>query len=433
LLRLQRLVTTFLLIATLSCRSGKKDEQYRVEKVDRGNITMTVTATGTLSAVTTVLVGSQVSGVISRIYADFNSPVKKGQLLAELDPTPFEAQVEQRRADVTKAQVEAANAKITLERQARLLKAGLAAQADYDSAKAQYDSMRAQVQQATAALSQALTNLKYTKILSPIDGVVVDRQYDVGQTVAASFQAPTLFSIAQDLTKMQVQADVDQSDIGRVQVGQLARFTVDAYPDEEFRGRIAQIRLNATVSQNVVTYPVIIEVPNPDKKLRPKMTANVTIDVAVVRDVLRIPNSALRFKPDTGTTPAATSTAGGQRAAGGGATAPSAAAGGGGERGMAGLGRGRGMGGAAGMMPPGQVPVRRQTIYLLDANKKLKPVQIRTGISDGHYTQVADGDVHPGDNVVVGLVTSKVDSAAPPGSNRGPMGAPSGGGRRGPG
>jgi HlyD family secretion protein len=425
-LRLQRLATAFALILALACRSGKKDEQYRTEKVTRGDITMTVTATGTLSAVTTVQVGSQVSGVISRIYADFNSRVKKGQLLSELDPTPFQAIVEQRRADLTKAEVEAANAKITFERQARLVKAGLAAQADYDAAKAQYDSAVAQVRQATAALSQALTNLKYTKILSPIDGIVVDRQYDVGQTVAASFQAPTLFSIAQDLTKMQVQADVDQSDIGRVKVGQLARFTVDAYPDEEFRGRIAQIRLNATVSQNVVTYPVIIEVPNPGEKLRPKMTANVTIDVAVVHDFLRIPNAALRFKPDTSQTPgggATTTTGGGQRAAGGGS---------GGERGMSGFGRGRGMGGAAGMMPSGQLPAKQQTIYLLDANKKLKPVQIRTGISDGRFTQVVDGDVHAGDNVVVGLVTSKVDSAPPPGSNRGPMGGP-GGPRRGPG
>src|SRR5207245_3888843 len=193
-------------------------------------------------------------------------------------------------------------------------KSGLAAQADLDAAKAQYEGARAQVQQATAALSQALTNLKYTKIVSPIDGVVVDRQYYVGQTVAASFQAPTLFSIAQDLTKMQVQADVDQSDIGRVQVGQLARFTVDAYPDEEFRGRIAQIRLNATVTQNVVSYPVIIEVPNPDEKLRPKMTANVTFDVAQVHNVLRIPNAALPFKPETGSGAPQTTTAGAQRA-----------------------------------------------------------------------------------------------------------------------
>jgi len=419
-LRLRRCAIALVLIASLACRGrGKKDEQYRVEKVDRGDVTMTVTATGTLSAVTTVQIGSQVSGVIARLYADFNSPVKKGQLLAELDPTPFQAQVEQRQADLTKAQVDAANAKINFERQARLFKAGLAAQADYDTAKAQWDGARAQVAQATAALSQALTNLKYTKIQSPIDGVVVDRQYDVGQTVAASFQAPTLFSIAQDLTKMQVQADVDQSDIGRVQVSQVARFTVDAYPDEEFRGRISQIRLNATVSQNVVTYPVIIEVPNPDEKLRPKMTANVTIDVAVVRNVLRIPNAALRFKPDTSQVPGTTTTTAGdgQRAAGGG------------ERGMAGLGRGRGLGGAAGVLPSGAAAPKRQTIYLLGPNKALKPAQIRTGISDGHYTQVVDGDVKEGDNVVVGLVTSKVESAPPPGGSRGPMG---GGGGRGP-
>src|SRR5256885_11362359 len=258
---------------------------------------MSVTATGPLAAVTTVQVGSQVSGVIARLYADFNSHVKKGQLLAELDPTPFQQQVEQRQADVTKWKVEAATAKIRYERQRRLVTSGLAAQADLDAARAQYEAAEAQVQQSSAALQQAMTNLHYTNINSPIDGVVVDRQYDVGQTVAASFQAPTLFSIAQDLTKMQVQADVDQSDIGRVAIGQLARFTVDAYPDEEFRGRISQIRLNASVNQNVVSYPVIIEVPNPDEKLRPKMTANVTIDVAQVQNVLRIPNAALRFKP----------------------------------------------------------------------------------------------------------------------------------------
>src|SRR5207245_4859969 len=220
--------------------------------------------------------------------------------LAERDPTPFEQQVAQRQADLTKGRVEAANAKINYDRQSRLLKSGLAPQADVDSTRAQFEGAEAQVQQSAATLSQAQTNLKYTKIVSPIDGIVVDRQYDVGQTVAASFQAPTLFSIAQDLTKMQVQADVDQSDIGRVAVGQLARFTVDAYPDEEFRGRISQIRLNASVNQNVVTYPVIIEVPNPDEKLRPKMTANVRIEVAKATNVLRIANAALRFRPTEG-------------------------------------------------------------------------------------------------------------------------------------
>jgi HlyD family secretion protein len=438
---LRKLTTIAALAALLGCRAfrgGKNDQQYKTEKVDRGDITMTVTATGTIAAVTTVQVGSQVSGVIARLYADFNSHVKKGQLLAELDPTPFQAQVEQRKADVTKARVEAANAKITYERQRRLNAAGLAAQSDLDGARAQYEGANAQVQQATAALSQATTNLHYTSIVSPIDGVVVDRQYDVGQTVAASFQAPTLFQIAQDLTKMQVQADVDQSDIGRIQVGQLARFTVDSYPDQEFRGRIAQIRLNATVAQNVVTYPVIIEVPNPDEKLRPKMTANVTIDVARVANVLRIPNAALRFKPPE---PAATEGA----KPGGTSSAPppttttaSSSSVPNSDRDMARMGArgGRGAAGAAGAFGGfnrggGQRPQRPQTVYTYDAtNKKLTAVQIRTGISDGRYTEVVSGDLKPGDMIVVGNATSKVEGPPPPGAG-GPMGGarPGGGGR----
>ena len=400
---------------------------------------MTVTATGTLSAVTTVQIGSQVSGVIARLYADFNSRVQKGQLLAELDPTPFQAQVEQRQADVTKARVDAANAKIGYDRQARLAKAGLAAQADVDNARAQYEGANAQVQQAMAALSQSQTNLRYTKIVSPIDGVVVDRQYDVGQTVAASFQAPTLFSIAQDLTKMQVQADVDQSDIGRVQVGQPVRFTVDAYPDEEFHGRISQMRLNATVAQNVVSYPVIIEVPNPGERLRPKETANVTIDVATVRDVLRIPNAALRFKPDTGNGPGGAGGGGSRAAAGGGNNSGGNSGGGraggnnagGGantERAAAQMGQhGRGVGGAAGAFGGGPRKPRMQTIYILDANKKLQPVEVRTGISDGHYTQIVEGGLKVGDEVVIGMATTKVEGPAAFGGNAG-QGGPRGGG-----
>lgn len=410
-----RKTAAILLIATvLSCRGqNRKDEQYKTEKVDRGDITMTVTATGTLSAVTTVQVGSQVSGVIARLYADFNSPVRKGQLLAELDPTPFQALVEQRRADLIRAQVQTEDARLKYDRQRRLLEAGLSAQAEVDAAKAAYDSARAQVQQAAAALSQAETNLRYTKIVSPIDGIVVDRQYDVGQTVAASFQAPTLFSIAQDLTKMQVQADVDQSDIGRVQVGQVARFTVDAYPEEEFRGRISQIRYNAQVNQNVVTYPVILEVSNPEGRLRPKMTANVTIDVATVRNVLRIPNAALRFKPEE--------SAGETQSRGDGAGFDRRAAQTGGERGP---------GGAARMMsrrPAAAAARRQQTVWLLGRDKKLVPVRIRTGISDGRFTQVVEGDLKPGDLIVVGMATRKVEGPPPPGGG-GPGGVP--GGRR---
>lgn len=418
--KVKRTIAILTLAALVACKGrGKKDEQYKTEKVDRGSITMTVTATGTLSAVTTVQVGSQVSGVIAQLYADFNSHVTKGQLLAELDPTPLQAQVEQRRADVTRAQVEAANAKINYNRQQRLAAGGLAAQADLDSAKAQYESAAAQVQQATAALSQSQTNLRYTKIISPIDGVVVDRQYDVGQTVAASFQAPTLFQIAQDLTKMQVQADVDQSDIGRVQVGQVARFSVDAYPDEEFRGRISQIRYNAQVNQNVVTYPVILEVSNPEGRLRPKMTANVTIDVATVADVLRVPNAALRFKPSEEK----------EKAEGG------ASGGGDSMRRAAQSGQAGGLGGAAAQMPGGRRGhaggAKMQTVYKLNpdpkAEKKLTPVQIHTGISDGRFTQIISGDLKPGDTVVIGVATSKVESAPPMGGGGGPGG---GGGRR---
>ena len=410
------------LAVSLACnRNGKKDEQYQTARVDRGDIVMTVTATGTLSAVKTVQIGSQVSGVIVRLYADFNSRVHQGQLLAELDPTPFQALVEQRMADVTKARVETANARITYDRQRRLVGAGLAAQAELDGARAAYEGASAQVQQTRAALSQAQTNLRYAKIVSPIDGIVVDRQYDVGQTVAASFQAPTLFSLAQDLTKMQVQADVDQSDIGRIQVGQVARFSVDAFPDEEFRGHIAQIRLNATVAQNVVSYPVIIEVPNPGDRLRPKMTANVTIEVSTVSDVLRIPNAALRFKPDTAgdsagkqTSRTSSSSPNQGNNSGGGSNM---------DRAAARMGQGdRGIAGAAGAFGARPKVKRAQTIYLLDANKKPQPVEVRTGISDGHFTQVVEGRVTPGNTVIVGRATSK---------NEGPaaFGGQAGGGR----
>jgi HlyD family secretion protein len=424
-LNVRRYATTLLIIAALlACKGrGKKADQYKTEKVDRGTVTMTVTATGTLSAVTTVQVGSQVSGVIASLSADFNSTVRKGQILAELDPTPFQQQVEQRRADVTRAQVQTDDARLRYERQRRLMEAGLTSQAEVEAAEAAFKSARAQVAQSTAALSQAQTNLQYTKIISPIDGMVVDRQYDVGQTVAASFQAPTLFQIAQDLTKMQVQADVDQSDIGRIAVGQVARFNVDAYPEEEFRGRIAQIRYNAQVNQNVVTYPVILEVENPEGRLRPKMTANVTIDVSSVPNVLRVPNAALRFKPPTEEGEKSGKSARGGGGGGGDAMQRAARSGG-----------GRGPAGAAGQLPGGRRDgdgSKAQTVYTLDAEKKLKPVEIRTGITDGRFTQVISGGLKEGDMVVVGVATSKVEGPPPMGGQGGPGGGPRGGGRRG--
>ena len=382
----------------------KAEPKYRTAKIERGSITQTVAATGTLSAVTTVKVGSVVSGNVAALHADFNKKVKKGDLLAELDPAPFQDKLAQVRAALEKAQVDLRNSEISLRRQKALWNEKLAAQADLDQAQANYDSAAAAVNQAKASLAQAETDLRNSRITAPIDGVVVDRQYDVGQPVAASFTAPTIFTIAQDLTKMQVSADVSESDIGMCKVGQPVRFTVDAYPEETFRGTIAQIRLNATVNQNVVTYPVIIEVNNPDLALRPSMTANVSIDVATVRDVLRVPNAALRFKPEeSAASPAPTRAASGasveERAARGAGTGPAGAA--------------RQFDRSAG--PGGGKPRRPgQTVYTLGPGEigALKPVDIRGGITDGRYTQVLSGELKEGETVVVGLATAKVDATA---------------------
>jgi len=400
----------------------KPEPKYRTAAADRGNITQTVTASGALSAVTTVKVGSQVSGIIARLHVDFNSKVKKGDLLAELDPTPFQEKVNATQASLQKAEVDMRNAKIALDRQRALKAEGLAPQADFDAAQANYDAARASVDQAAAMLRQSQTDLKYTKIAAPIDGVVVDRQYDVGQTVAASFQAPVIFTIAQDLTKMQVSADVSESDIGQIKVGETVRFTVDAYPDRQFRGTVSQIRLNATVNQNVVTYPVIVEVSNPDLSLRPTMTASVMIDVANVRDVLRVPNAALRWRPEEKVAQSAEERA--AKMAPGGGNASAGAAPGGGTPGAAARqfnqtrGGGPGAGGPGGGRGTGQKRAQ-STVYLLSANGEPKPVEIRTGISDGRNTEVVSGDLKVGDQVVIGLATAKASTAgAPPGGQR---------------
>jgi HlyD family secretion protein len=389
------------LIGLFFLRRGRDEggDQYRTEAASRGDITASATATGTLSAVTTVQVGSQVSGIISSLHADFNSQVKQGQLLAELDPTPFLQTVEQRQADVTRSTIEVANAKVTYTRQQRLAEAGIVSQAEVDAAKLGYDSARAALTQSQASLRQAQTNLGYTKIYSPVEGQVVDRQYDIGQTVAASFSAPTLFTIAKDLTKMQVQADIDQSDIGRIKVGAPVEFTVDAYPDQKFEAQVSQVRLNATVNQNVITYPVIIAVANPELKLRPSMTADVTIQVDTAQNVLRVPNSALRFKPETKDDDKDKAAA--RQGSGG-----SAESGRSGSR--AGGGEGR-RGRQAG-----------QTVYVLDRNEKdkekneLREVRIKTGLTDGRHTQVAEvlsGELKPGDEIVTGLATLKVEQS----------------------
>ncbi len=320
--------------------------------VSRGEIVESVGATGTLQAVTTVQVGSQVSGNIKALYADFNSIVKKGQVVAELDPSLIQTQIEQARANLTRSQadvdrlrVNTEDARNKLKRSQSLFERKLvspqdleAAQVAVRAAEAQLKSSEAAVIQSQASLNQADVNLDHTVIEAPIDGIVISRNVDVGQTVAASMNAPTLFIIAADLTKMQVNANVDESDVGRIRPGQRVRFRVDAYPTEEFLGTVAQVRLQPVVQQNVVTYGTVIDVPNPQLKLKPGMTANVTIEIAKRTDVLRVPNAALRFRPTTDTFTALNQEVPPEM-----------------QRGMGGFGQGRGPG-AGGAAAPANTP-----------------------------------------------------------------------------
>ncbi len=317
------------------------NQKFRTVKVDRGEISSVVTATGTINPVTTVLVGSQVSGTIKELHADFNSRVKEGQVIAQIDPAIFEAQVEQGRANLlnaqanllnaqaalknaqanlNKAEIGVVDAKRTLERNKELMEKKVIAQATLDTAQTNYDtaiaqrevakaqlesarsqveSGKAQVEQARAGLKISETNLRYTTIRSPVNGIVISRNVDVGQTVAASLSAPTLFTIAKDLTQMQVDTNVSEADIGRIARGQEATFTVDAYPDRTFRGRVLEIRNAPQTIQNVVTYDVVLQVDNSDLRLKPGMTANVSVQIEHKENILKVPNSALRFKPES--------------------------------------------------------------------------------------------------------------------------------------
>ena len=278
-------------------RGGTKKYEFRFDQVTEGDITMSVTATGTINAVITVEVGTQVSGIILKLYADFNSVVKEGQVIAQIDPTFLQQSVNDASASLERSQAQFADASRTLERTKSLFEKNLESQANYDASLTQFESAHAALKQAEATLKRARINLAYATIYAPIDGVVIDRKVNVGQTVAASFSSPTLYTIANDLRRMQVQATVDESDIGRISIGQEAGFTVDAYPDEQFTGIVSQIRLAPVSIQNVVNYTVVIDVDNDRLKLMPGMTANVKILVGSVKSVKRVSNLALRFQP----------------------------------------------------------------------------------------------------------------------------------------
>ncbi|HQT91259.1 MAG TPA: efflux RND transporter periplasmic adaptor subunit, partial [Candidatus Kryptobacter bacterium] len=300
----KRLITIIVVVlvlaggATFFATKGKSEEvQWLTLPVTRGNLDVVVTATGTLAADTTVQVGTQVSGTIARLYADWNSRVRRGQVIAKLDTTFLWASVEQAQANLQKAVVAEQQAKRTFDRVKQLFQRNLDSQSDYDTALSDFQTAQASVTQAQTALDQVEINLSYATVRSPISGVVISRNVDLGQTVASSFNTPTLFTIANSLSDMQIQASVDEGDIGSVKVGQPVTFTVDAYPNDTFNGKVTQIRLQPTVVQNVVEYTVIIDVPNPDLKLMPGMTANLTIEIAGAKDVLKVPTTALRFMP----------------------------------------------------------------------------------------------------------------------------------------
>jgi HlyD family secretion protein len=498
--------------------------QYMTARVDRGNLRNTVTATGTLQAVTTVQVGSQASGTISALYADFNSVVKKGQVVAQLDPAVAKAQVDQARANlqqaraslaqaqaavtssragITDAQAKGLAAKSTvqnnqagvsaaeanvavlkaqqddalslLKQQESLLKAGVIAQRDYEvaqtayrtaearynqavaqlkqsklseqssasagivqsqaaveqsraqlqQAQAQVAQNAAQVQQAQAALSLAEVNLSHTTITSPIDGVVVSRDVNVGQTVAASLSAPTLFTIANDLTQMQVIANIDQADIGLVEQAKSVKFTVDAFPSKDFDGKIQEMRLNPVNVQNVVTYNVVINVNNPEQILKPGMTANLMITIDERNNVLKVPNSALRFTPQN---------ANRQRT-------------GGNNAGGQGQGQGRRRqqqgdnaqgGGDNSNFAPASAPVlpgQTRIVWVLGQDGKPQPRRIKVGLSDGASTEVVEGNLTEGEMVITGqtvngTASSSTNQSRPPGFGNAPRVGGGGGGRR---
>jgi HlyD family secretion protein len=510
--------------------------QYMTARIERGNLKNTVTATGTLQAVTTVQVGSQASGTISALYADFNSQVKKGQVVAQLDSTTAKAQVDQARANLEQAKasltqakaavtnsragvsdaqarsmaakstvqnnqagVSAAEANVAvlkaqqddamslLKQQESLLKAGVIAQRDYDVAvtayktaearynqavsqlnqaklaeqssasagvaqsqavveqsqaqvqqsQAQVSQAAAQVQQAQAALSLSEANLSHTTITSPIDGVVVSRDVNVGQTVAASLSAPTLFTIANDLTQMQVIANIDQADIGLVEQAKSVKFSVDAFTGKEFQGKIEQMRINPQNVQNVVTYNVVIDVENPEQKLKPGMTANLTITIDERNNVLKVPNSALRFTPQdaqrSGSANAGQSGQAGQNGQGGQGRQRQQQAGGDNAAG--------GNQGGENRVAPASSPVlegQTRRVWVMGADGKPQAKRIKVGLTDGASTEIVEGELNEGDMVITGQTVSgasrnsNTQTTTPPGFGNAPRGAggAGGGGRR---
>lgn len=481
--------------------SSTRKYDFRFDKVTKGDVNVVVTTTGTINAVVSVDVGTQVSGIISNLYADFNSVVKEGQVIARIDTTFLVQSVNDAEAALDGAKAKAADSKRTLVRETALLAKGLDSQAAYDAALTADESNQAALKQAIASLDRAKINLAYATITAPISGVVINRAVNVGQTVAASFSSPLLYTIANDLAKMQVWTTVDETDIGMISLGQSAAFTVDAYPDQKFNGVVSQIRLAPVTIQNVVNYTVVIDVDNHDLKLMPGMTANVNIAVANAHDVLKVSSLALRFQPPGDLVDSAKLQA--QRegflARGGsgedsllaGRSATDSAGRGPGARGAEGHGSfgairdsiqaahggklnqqelraemgkvfaknrvsqpavrpapsnkdvtrsssGAVKYGIANLYPQfqkspyvAQHQSGRARVWILNAQRKLEAVFVRTGVTDGRFTEITTSNLKPGDQIVLGATSnSEVAQASSPLTGGGQQRPPGGGGFR---
>ena len=374
-----------IIMAFFLFKGNGQEDKYKTAVVDRGDILEKITATGTINPVITVRVGSQVSGRITKIYADFNSQVKKGQAIAQLETDLYQAKVKQADANFNLSQAQTREARVffldaenNLRRIKNLSKGLVASERDlevaetnYEAAKAAFAAAQARQEQSRAVLNSTKVDLEYTTIYSPVDGIVISRNCDVGQTVVSTFQTPDLFLIAQDLTKMQVEAYVDEADIGKIQAGQEVFFTVDAFPERTFSGKVSQVRFAPKQEQNVVTYATVIEVANPDLVLRPGMTATVSIIANEKKDVVRVPTIALRFKADPADK----------------------------DLYYYDEEKNKDSGEDEGLFNP------QQSLWIINGSEQVKRIPIKAGISDGRYTEVLHGSIDKGEIVIVGYLS----------------------------
>jgi len=446
-------VVTALVLGLTVLKGGKSNEvKYRTEAIGRGDIEAVVVTSGTLNPIDTIDIGAQVSGKITKLYADFNTPVKTGDIVAELDQEQLQMKIQQNEASYQTRSAALEQAKVTLQTSGKAYERAKAlfaksllsveemdtAEANYLTAKSSLVSAQAGLNQAKSALDQSKVDLSYAIIRSPVDGVVITRKVSLGQTLQSGFNVPVLFQVATDLTKMKVECDVDESDIGKVKEGQKVRFTVEAYPNEPFHGVVQQVRVSPTTTNNVVTYTIIVNVDNPEKKLLPGMTATASIIVGEAKNVLRVPNGALRFMPSLSEAElkkmqdemrerfmAQRQAQGGQPGAAG---APQGGPQGAPQGGQPAFNRQAGGGEGQANRTRQQIP----RVWILDAQGKMRMAMLRTGVSDTSYSEIVRGDVKEGDLVILGTQGSTQASGANQPGMGGMMfmGGPPPGGRR---